>query len=207
MKKACIVCSIVLLVSSVILHGGCKKKELYQEGKRINLPNEFLGIDFCTLTAKEIIEKHEKAGAPYKIIDLDKNEEIKFDGDYEKLEISMAIISKYFIGKGIDQNKIIRVYYGYIPIYDSIDITIDLKEEYYHTVLEQLKKQFGFENAYVRMNTEEGYGVVEWSSERGHCIDCITISNESEENNKKVKRKGSFSLEIRMHPRIEDHVH
>lgn len=207
MKKACIVCSIVLLVSSVILHGGCKKKELYQEGKRINLPNEFLGINFCTLTAKEIIEKHEKAGAPYKIIDLDKNEEIKFDGDYEKLEIFMEIFSKYFIGEGIDQFMILEASYCYFPHLDSFGITIDLKEEYYHTVLEQLKKQFGFENAYVRMNTEEGYGVVEWVSEADDCIDLIAISNESEENNKKVKRKGSFSLRIRMHSRIEDHVH
>lgn len=198
--------SVVMLSICIVFYGGCKKKEYMQEGKRIPLGKEFLGINFCTLTAKDIIEMHNKAGMIYKLVDYDKQEEIKFGSDYEKISsLNYGIESKYFIGKGLEQKMIIDVSYTYIPIWDSFHIEVTLKDEYFPILLEQLKKQFGYENAYV--NTK-GLGEIEWiSGEAEDCIDWITITKKLQGGTVPViEEKGAFFLVIRMSSRIHDHV-
>lgn len=203
-------CISMMLCIGVLVFTGCKKnelekKEFTQLGKRIDLPEEYMGINFCTLTAKDILEQLQKAGASYTIFDNDTEKEITFDGNYDTLTSTISIVSNYFIGQGIPQEMIIESSYDYIPIWDSFNIWITIKEEYYAPMLEKLKKQFGYENA--RVNTM-GYGEVEWSSgTKEDCIDWVTMSRKFQGGHATIMKEGAFFLEIRMRGRIEDCVH
>ncbi|MEJ5363390.1 MAG: hypothetical protein WBK20_03770 [Spirochaetota bacterium] len=204
MKRIFIV--IILLCGAfMVIFMGCKKKEFVQRGKRIDLPEVFLGINFCTLKAKDIIEAHQRAGAQYTIFDNDKNKEVTYDGNEEQLIADIKITSNYFIGKGIPGEMIMECSYSYIPIWDNFEITITVKEEYYNEWLNKCIKQFGYENAYI--NTD-GYGEYMWSSGgQNDCIHWIYISKKSVGQFSPKVVPGGFFIVIRMTDRIKDHVH
>ncbi len=196
---------LTLTISISILFVVYCKPQKEMPFKRTVIPNNIFGINFCKLQLSDIISSLKNNKKIFKCYNTSIDNEIKYTGKNEELEKITGIITNFYIGKGLDRNKIIEVWYNYFPFDEEFIFSLKFKEEYYTTLLELLNKELGAKNSNVN---SEGYGEISWNDDPKHnsCILHIILSKRQQYDDPEKAEKGVCYLEIRTRARYP-HVH
>ncbi len=192
-----------IILISILSTLYCKSKEA--EYKYTIFPANMFEIDFCKLQLIDIINGLRIRHSNFKCYNTSLDHEVQCNEGNAGLGKITAIAAEYFIGKGFNKTKIIKVGYNYIPFDEEFIFSIKFKEEYYDTLLELLNKQLGAENSNVNFR---GYGEISWSDDPKHnsCILHIILSKRQQYDDPAKAEKGVCYLEIRTRAR-HPHVH
>ncbi len=163
---------IFAIIMIFVIHTGCCMREnQIKYGNEIEIPNTIYGINFSNARLIDIISILQMKKVNFKCYDWE-GEEFKWKGSKKDIDRIGSIEANYFVGSGLNSNKIVKVDYTVISPYMAFQVRITMEEDYYSNVLESLNKQFGEENAYINLGR---YGEISWLAKKN--IEPMDISD------------------------------
>ena len=141
--------NIFLIIFLLVLFLSCKQDKSGEQGihevKLDQYPDtagHFFGINFCEIKFIDIVNQLINKKIEFQYHDFKTGNLISYSGEKIEFKNIDGITTKCFIGRGLDESKIIQIEYM-DSFHENLMFRIKLKEDYYEILLKLLNEKLG----------------------------------------------------------------